>query len=99
MNPSFAEDKAASVRQRLLNPAGRDLRPFNELLQYYAGERFLYRLCRSAQAERFILRRPRNRLCWTFNTSAFRQHTEKSYRRCFRPGQRPTADQPRTRET
>jgi len=47
---------SASVRQRLLNRAHRDDRPFNELLQYYAMERFLYRLSRSAHAERFILK-------------------------------------------
>ncbi len=46
----------ASVRQRLLNRAKRDKRPFNELLQYYAMERFLYRLSRSAHADRFILK-------------------------------------------
>ena len=37
----------ASVRQRLLNRARSDRRPFNELLQYFAMERFLYRLSRS----------------------------------------------------
>lgn len=47
---------SASVRQRLLNRALQDGRPFNELLQYYAMERFLYRLSRSAHAERFILK-------------------------------------------
>ncbi|MDO9584540.1 MAG: nucleotidyl transferase AbiEii/AbiGii toxin family protein [Desulfomicrobium sp.] len=47
---------SASVRQRLLNRAHHDDRPFNELLQYYAMERFLYRLSRSAHAERFILK-------------------------------------------
>lgn len=46
----------ASVRQRLLNRAKSDKRPFNELLQYYAMERFLYRLSRSAHADRFILK-------------------------------------------
>lgn len=56
MNPSPAKDKAASVRQRLLNLARSDQRPFNELLQYYAMERFLYRLSRSPHAERFILK-------------------------------------------
>lgn len=35
---------AASVRQRLLNEARARGRPFNELLQYFAMERFLYRL-------------------------------------------------------
>ena len=46
----------ASVRQRLLNRARRDRRPFSELLQYFAMERFLYRLSRSVHAERFILK-------------------------------------------
>lgn len=31
---------AASVRQKLLNKSRNDKRPFNELLQYYAMERF-----------------------------------------------------------
>ena len=47
---------AASVRQKLLNRARSDLRPFNELLQYYAMERFLYRLSCSRYADRFILK-------------------------------------------
>lgn len=46
----------ASVRQRLLNRARKEKRPFNELLQYYAMERFLYRLSQSAYADRFILK-------------------------------------------
>lgn len=46
----------ASVRQRLLNRAKSDRRPFNELLQYYAMERFLYRLSQSAHAGRFVLK-------------------------------------------
>lgn len=46
----------ASVRQRLLNRARSDQRPFNELLQYYAMERFLYRLSQSAHADQFILK-------------------------------------------
>jgi len=47
---------SASVRQRLLNRAKREGRPFNELLQYYAMERFLYRLSQSVHADRFILK-------------------------------------------
>jgi hypothetical protein len=39
-----ARNIPASVRQQLLNRAKTDRRPFNELLQYYAMERFLYRL-------------------------------------------------------
>jgi len=47
---------AASVRQKLLNLARHDRRPFNELLQYYAMERFLYRLSCSDHADLFILK-------------------------------------------
>jgi len=47
---------SASVRQRLLNRAGSDHRPFNELLQYYAMERFLYRLSQSVHVDQFILK-------------------------------------------
>lgn len=47
---------AASVRQRLLNQARSQERPFQELLQYYAMERFLYRLSRSEYAKKFILK-------------------------------------------
>jgi hypothetical protein len=47
---------SASVGQRLLNRAKRDRRPFNELLQYYAMERFLYRLSQSAHSGRFVLK-------------------------------------------
>lgn len=47
---------AASVRQRLLQQARTDHRAFSELLQYYAMERFLYRLSRSVHAQRFILK-------------------------------------------
>jgi predicted nucleotidyltransferase component of viral defense system len=46
----------ASVRQRLLNKAKQEQRPFNELLQYYGMERFLYRLSRSPYAKQFILK-------------------------------------------
>ncbi len=47
---------AASVRQRLLNEARATGRPFNELLQYFAMQHFLYRLSRSQHAERFVLK-------------------------------------------
>lgn len=47
---------AASVRQRLLNKARADGRPFNELLQYFAMERFLYRLSKSSYAQKFVLK-------------------------------------------
>ncbi len=47
---------AASVRQRLLDKARADNRTFGELLQYFAMERFLYRLSRSVHADKFILK-------------------------------------------
>ena len=47
---------AASVRQRLLNKAREAGRPFSELLQYFAMERFLYRLSRSVHADKFVLK-------------------------------------------
>lgn len=47
---------SASVHQRLLNLARETGRPFNELLQYYAMERFLFRLGSSPFAERFVLK-------------------------------------------
>jgi len=47
---------AASVRQCLLNEARATGRPFNELLQYFAMERFLYRLSKSPHGEKFVLK-------------------------------------------
>ncbi|MCA9640825.1 MAG: nucleotidyl transferase AbiEii/AbiGii toxin family protein, partial [Myxococcales bacterium] len=47
---------ASSVHARLLNQARNTERPFNELLQYYATERFLYRLSQSAHRSQFILK-------------------------------------------
>jgi len=47
---------AASIRQKLKNKAAQDKRPFAELLQYYAMERFLYRLTLSEHANQFILK-------------------------------------------
>lgn len=49
-------DLGASVRQRLLNQARAQGRPFQEVLQYFAMERFLYRLAKSPFADRFILK-------------------------------------------
>ena len=46
----------ASVRQRLLNLARETNRPFNEVLQYFAIERFLFRFSRSSHADQFVLK-------------------------------------------
>jgi hypothetical protein len=46
----------ASIHQRLLNRAKQEGRPLNELLQYFAMERFLFRLAQSPHAEEFLLK-------------------------------------------
>ncbi len=46
----------ASIRQRLLNESRSDGRPFNEILQYFGMERFLFRLSQSIYVDRFILK-------------------------------------------
>lgn len=47
---------AQSVHQRLLARAQKENRPFNELLQHYAIERFLYRLGLSGHADELLLK-------------------------------------------
>jgi predicted nucleotidyltransferase component of viral defense system len=46
----------ASVHRRLLNHARATRRPFNEVLQYFALERFLYRLAQSPYRQSFVLK-------------------------------------------
>lgn len=46
----------ASIRQRLKNLSEQRNRPFDEILRYYAMERFLYRLSISPYAEKFFLK-------------------------------------------
>jgi hypothetical protein len=50
------KDVAASIRQRLFDNAKQTGRPFQEILQYYAMERFLYRLAQSPHADKFVLK-------------------------------------------
>ncbi len=47
---------AHSVRQRLINEAKRIGRLYNEIEQYYAMERFLYRLSQSEHGAKFVLK-------------------------------------------
>jgi predicted nucleotidyltransferase component of viral defense system len=56
LTKSFSRNIAASVRQRLLNNARETGRPFSELLQYFAMERFLYRLSKSRYTDNFVLK-------------------------------------------
>ncbi|MBT3321347.1 MAG: nucleotidyl transferase AbiEii/AbiGii toxin family protein [Anaerolineae bacterium] len=50
------KNSSASIHNRLLNKARASERPFNDLLQYYAIERFLYRLSQSSYKDKFILK-------------------------------------------
>jgi hypothetical protein len=56
MTVDVVKNMGASVRQRLLNHAKTSGRPFAEVLQYYAMERFLYRLSVSPHVETFTLK-------------------------------------------
>ncbi|HYV38771.1 MAG TPA: nucleotidyl transferase AbiEii/AbiGii toxin family protein [Gemmataceae bacterium] len=50
------KDVAASIGLRLQNFAKKTNRPFQEVLEYFAMERFLYRLASSKHASRFVLK-------------------------------------------
>lgn len=64
------KNMSASVRQRLLDLSRMEGRRFDELVQYYAIERFLYRLSHSPHAGRFILKGAMLLRAW--NPSDFR---------------------------
>ena len=51
-----AVNMSASVHQRLLNLARVQNKRFDDLLQHYALERWLYRLSTSELADRFVLK-------------------------------------------
>lgn len=55
---------SASVHSRLLNQSHAGGRPFNHFLQYYAIERFLYRLSQSRYRDDFILKGALAFLAW-----------------------------------
>lgn len=59
-----ASNLSASIHQKLLNKAKTEQRPFNELLQYYTIERFLYRLGESPYSRRFVLKGALVFLAW-----------------------------------
>jgi predicted nucleotidyltransferase component of viral defense system len=60
---------AASVHQRLLNLARQSGRPFNELAQYYALERWLYRLSQSDYRNQFVLKGALMLLVWKMSVT------------------------------
>lgn len=52
----MSRNVAASVRARLTNEARKSGRPFQEVLQYFGLERFLYRFSRTPHRDRFLLK-------------------------------------------
>src|SRR5258708_39833132 len=50
------KDISASVKQRLLNHAKETGRAFEDLFNYYAMERFLYRLSKSKHRDKVVLK-------------------------------------------
>jgi hypothetical protein len=69
MTNSHHRNIAASIHHRLLDKSKESARPFNELFQYYAIERFLYRLSRSAHVGKFILKGALMLLVWEARVS------------------------------
>lgn len=58
------QNLVASIRARLANYARQQGRPFHEVMQYYAIERFLYRLAESPYCEEFVLKGGLAFLAW-----------------------------------
>jgi predicted nucleotidyltransferase component of viral defense system len=56
MSNKVTIDVGSSIRQRLLNLAHASHRSFNEVLQYYMIERFIYRLSKSSYRHKLILK-------------------------------------------
>lgn len=56
MDNSTKKNLSESIRQRLKNLSELKSRPFDEILRYYAMERFLYRLSISPYANKFFLK-------------------------------------------
>lgn len=50
------KNHSASVHRQLLDKAKQSSRPFNQLLQYYAAERFLYRFSQSKHRDKAVLK-------------------------------------------
>ncbi len=68
MRKSQPTNLAASIRGRLLHRSKVTQRPFAELLQYYAIERFLYRLSCSPYRDKFYLRGALLFIAWRVET-------------------------------
>lgn len=69
MSKKEVNNVSVSIRQKLLNKARINQRPFAELLQYFAMERFLYRLTKSKFKDKFILKGALALLTWNASTA------------------------------
>ena len=69
----------ASIRAKLLNKSKELQRPFLELLQYYAIERFLYRLSISDHVHKFFLKGALMFRAW--RSFSWRQENDQSWQR------------------
>jgi len=69
MKDRKVKNVAASVRQRLLNAARSSGRPFQEVLQYFAMERFLYRLAQTRHADKLVLKGALMLTVWRTSTT------------------------------
>lgn len=67
-NPK-SKNLAVSIKARLLNLARSRKRPYQEILQYFGMERFLYRLSKSSYSERFVLKGALLFHVWKFEES------------------------------
>jgi predicted nucleotidyltransferase component of viral defense system len=63
-NLKAVKNLVASVHQKLKNVAQETHRPFNEIVQYYALERWLYRLAQSTYHDRVVLKGALMLLVW-----------------------------------
>ena len=72
MSGAEIKDLSASVHRRLLNRAREEERPLNELLQYFAMERFLYRLSKSRYSRKFVLKGELMLVAWDAPTLPWR---------------------------
>lgn len=64
MTKRLIKDLPASIRHRLQDNAKTTGRPFQEVLQYFAMERFLYRLAQSSHANKFVLKGALMYMAW-----------------------------------
>lgn len=69
MSKTAPKDVSVSIRQHLLNLSQNSKRPFQEILQYYAMERFIYRFSQSPYKNKLILKGGLMFYVWNLSSS------------------------------